>query len=273
MKIGYSINDIVPKAMMESKSPKAKLGYAKHLMECVGKRVVLEGTALVNSTLNRIADNTISKLQSQGQGDAIGFNALVTLSDRLDKLTESIKKQYITEQDPTTKEALSKAFMSYVLFPSATEDKILKKAFTESKVSQGNRLVNFVKSVLMQISSTSKTPILDFKNTVSRLKTDLTRIFSNSNLGALDGYKETLIGTGGLIDTLDSIVDEFVSSEKEINQIMNPSYSRPSGQAFNNANIPDNAISGHQTNHLYEAQASFMEAFAESLSYFSRRKA
>jgi len=271
MKIGYSINDIVPKAMMESKTPNAKLGYNRHLMECVGRRVVLEGTALVNSTLNRIADKTIEKLQSQGSGDAIGFNALSALYDRLGKIRDTIKKQYVAEKDSDTRQALANAYVEYQLFHETEKDKILLKALKESKTAQGNRLITFVKSILMQISSTSKTPILDFKHTVTTLRSNIIRVLNTGSNGALSSYKDALIGSDGLVDTLDSIVDEFIASESEINQIMNPSYTSPSNT--NDANsVPADAFTGHQTNHMYESQVAFMEAFAESLSYFSRKK-
>lgn len=274
----YELSDLIPSAIMESSIPKVKFGYAKYLTECISKRAFLEGSAVAGSTLNRIADKTMGELSRSGAIDPTAFSALVVFSDKVANILNQLTKQYHSETDQEAKQKLAKLIVSHKFLSNPAQDGILKKALAGSKSAEGNRLAKFISLIIQQvIAKKDGHPIEDFKKEITHLREAIEKFYYGEFpfQATIKPYKAHLLGPNSIIDIMDKIADNLVNSEPEISKINAPiihKSTQPVGFKDNVAPGNDPRITNHILSHEYESQMTFMEAFAESLDYFSRRK-
>lgn len=267
-----SLDDLFPKTLLESSITRVKLGYAKHLMECVSHRTFLESSALVASTLGRMADKVLMNLDKEDKGDPIRFNALSTFDDKISQIKNKLY-DIITDKsaDSSDYQYLARLYNNASFLANPSEDGILRKALNDARRSSGNRLANFIRNIIIPISEkNTSSPIEAFKKEVNTLKSEISKFYTSDFpfSATLAPYKEHLLGSeDGLIEILDSISDYLLQNVSDI-QAINANVPKKFSQA-DNLNL-DGILTGHQTNHLYEAECAFMEGLAESLKYFSR---
>jgi hypothetical protein len=249
--------------------PKVKIGYASHLLECISRRTFLEGTQEVGSALNRIADKTISELSRKGAVDKDAFNALIVFEDKIKNILKQLTAQYHNETDPEAKSNIAKIVTSSKFLSDPSQDGILKKALAGAKNAQGNRLVVFISLIIKQIvEKNDNKPIEDFKKEINHLQQAIEKFYYNDFpfQATIKPYKAHLLGPNSIIDIMDKIVDNLVQSESDISNL------RTSGAIFGNGVTPGDVTHNYQTSYKYESQRAFMEAFAESLEYFARKR-
>lgn len=267
-----SLDELFPKKLLESTTNKVKLGYAKHLLECVSNRTFLESSALVASTLGRMADKVLMNLDKEDKGDPIRFNALVSFDNKVSqiksKLYEMITKDSV---DHSSDAHLAKIYNNCAFLANPSEDGALRKALDGAKRSNGHRLANFIRGIILHVAEqNTSSPIEAFKRQVDILKKEIEKFFTSEFpfQKTMAPYKEHLLDPhDGLIEILDSISDYLLKNQSEI-QSINANLPKKFSQA-DNLNL-DGILTGHQTNHLYEAECAFMEGLADSMKYFSR---
>lgn len=268
MRTTFTLDEMMPRAIFESATPKMKLGYPKFLAECVGNRTFLESSALVANTLGRIADKTLMAMEKENSADPVRFNALSTFEDKITRIREDLMEKFKAESDPKAKQHIASLYSKYKFLSNPFTDGILKNALAKAKKSPGHRLATFIKEIIIGVSDKSTTsPIEAFKQEVTHLK-DAIEMFYNPEFpyqATLKGYKDALLGENdGLIEILDTIADNLNKSRNEI-QALNSNVPK-----FTAKDTPSDVFVNHQTNQMLESERVFMEAFAESLSYFSR---
>lgn len=273
----YQLSDIIPSGIMESGMPKVKIGYATYLTECISKRTFLESSNMAGGTLNRIADKTIAELSRSGSVDPSAFSALVVFADKVTNILAQLTKQYHEENDPEAKKKLATLILSHKFLSNPTQDGILKKALAGSRSATGNRLAKFI-SIVIQLVAEKKSghPIEDFKKEITHLREAIEKFYYGEFpfQATIKPYKEHLLGTNSIIDIMDKIADNLVNSESDISKLNSPILHKDTKPVGFKDNVPhgnDPRLTNHIISHKYESQNAFMEAFAESLDYFSRR--
>jgi hypothetical protein len=273
----YQLADIIPSGIMESGMPKVKMGYAKYLTECISKRAFLETSNVASGTLNRIADKTIAELSRSGAVDPSAFSALVVFADKVTNILHQLTKQYHEETDAEAKKKLASLILSHKFLSNPAQDGILKKALAGSKSAPGNRLAKFI-SMVIQLVAEKKSghPIEDFKKEITHLREAIEKFYYGEFpfQATIKPYKTHLLGPNSIIDIMDKIADNLVNSEPDISKLNSPiihKENKPTGFKDNVPHGNDPRLTNHVLSHRYEAQSTFMEAFAESLDYFSRR--
>lgn len=273
----YHMRDIIPSGIMESGMPKVKLGYAKYLTECISRRSFLESSNVTGNTLNRIAEKTLAELSRTGAADPTAFSALVIFEDKVRKILEQLTKQYHAEEDPELKKNLAKMIMSHRFLSNPAQDGILKKAMLGAKSAPGNKLAKFISMVVQQIvEKKSASPIEDFKKEITHLRDAIGKFYYGEFpfQATIKPFKEHLLGPNSIVDIMDNIADNLVNSAPEISKLNAPIIhnSHEPIVSKNGAKIDTHKEIGNQIlNHFHESQMTFMEAFAESLDYFSRK--
>lgn len=275
----YHVKDLISSTIMESGFPKTKLGYPKHLMECITNRTFLESSALNSSTLNRVADKVIAELNRKGSVDPSAFSALVVFEDKVNNILKQLTAQYHNETDAESKKQIAKIVTGYKFLSNPAQDGILKKALAASKSAPGNRLVKFISTIIQLVAEKKDGhPIEDFKAEVTHLRDAISKFYYDGFpfQATIKPYKEHLLGSDSIIEIMDKIADALIEDEPQISTMNKPviSYSDNTRGGFQK-NISTGGHSpiftDHQTNYKYESQQTFMEAFAESLDYFSRK--
>lgn len=193
----FHIGDIMPKALLEAKKPKVKLGYASHLLECISRRTFIEGAEEVGSALNRIADKTINELSRKGSVDKEAFNALVIFEDKIKGIVKQLTVQYHSEKDPAAKEKIAKIVTNSRFLANPTQDGILKKALATAKGVNGNRLVAFISLIIKQIlEKNDSKPIEDFKSEINHLQQAIEKFYYHDFpfQATIKPYKDHLLG-------------------------------------------------------------------------------
>lgn len=273
----YELADMIPVAIMESSMPKVKLGYGSYLTECISRRTFLEASTEAGNTLNRIADKTLAELSRKGSVDPEAFSALLIFSDKVTKILEQLTRQYHDETDPEAKKKLASLILSHKFLSNPAQDGILKKALAEAKRSSGNRLAMFISIIVRQIvDKKSGHPIEDFKKEITHLKEAIEKFYHGEFpfQATIRAYKEHLLGPNSIIDIMDKIADNLVNSGPEIGNISTQIIKHGKEVKGFKDNVPagaDQRFTNHQMSHFHESQSIFMEAFAESLEYFSRK--
>lgn len=275
----YHVGDLFPKTILESGFPKAKLGYPKYLTECVTRRAFLESSALNSSTLNRVADKVMAELNRKGSIDPSAFSALVVFEDKVNNILKQLTEQYHSETDVESKKQIAKIVTGYKFLSNPAQDGILKKALAASKSAPGNRLAKFI-SMIIQLVAEKKDghPIQDFKAETKHLREAISKFYYDGFpfQATIKPYKEYLLGSESIIEIMDKIADALVEDEPQISVMNKPVISHktasPAGfqKGFTTGGHSP-VFTDHQMNYKYESQQAFMEAFAESLDYFSRR--
>lgn len=245
-------------------------GYKSFFLECVNGRMIVE-SIMADSTasaLGNIANKTLTELGKEDKADSMRMNALLAFYNKIQTMSEQIKAQYYEENDENKKMNLYDLLMKYKFLTYPEKDAILKRAMLNSKVAQGNRVATFIQSIIQGVSSKNATsPIAEFKNQVMRLKSEIEKFYNPSYpfQASVKGYEKDLLGPDGLVDILEKIMDQISASTADIEKAINPTKSQYGNKTFQD-------VSGNfQTSHKYEA--AVMEAYAASLSYFSRKKA
>ena len=244
-------------------------GYKSFFLECVNQRVMIE-SIVADSTaeaLGTIAKKTLKELGKEDVGETPRFNALLVFADKIVTMAAQIKNQYFEETDENKKMNLYDLYTRYRFLADPDKDALLKRAMLNAKISQGNRLAVFIQSLINQIAAKNPTsPIAEFKNQIMRLKSEIEKFYHPSFpfQATIKGYKEALLGPEGLVDTLETIMDQISASTADIEKTINAKEA-----TFGSKNFKD--VAGNfQTSHKYES--AVMEAYASSLSYFSRKR-
>ena len=277
----YITRDSIPSTILEASKPKVKMGYAKHLLECVSRRTFLEGSAVTGTILNRIADSTMEELNKKGALDSSAFSALVVFDEKINHLLKQLTQQYHTETDPEAKKNLAHIITSSKFLSNPAQDKILKNALNGSKNAQGNRLATFIRLIIQQIiEKKDVNPIEDFKKEITHLREAIEKFYYNEFpfQATIKPYKEYLLGPNSIVEIMDKIADNLVTNEPNITKLNAPIISRSPNTETKPASVKSDGLTdfsdifgNYQTNYKYESQSAFMEAFAESLEYFSRK--
>lgn len=244
-------------------------GYKSFFMECVNGRVLMESIMADSAAtaLGDIANKTLTELGKEDKADSMRLNALLAFANKITTMAEQIKAQYYEETDENKKMNLYDLFTRYKFLADPEKDAILKRAMLNAKISQGNRVATFVQSIIKDISKKNTiSPIAEFKNQVMRLKSEIEKFYHPSYpfQASIKGYEKDLLGEDGLVGILENIMDQISASTAQIEKLINPKQ-----ETFGNKTFSD--VAGNfQTSHKYES--AIMEAFAQSLSYFSRKR-
>lgn len=276
----YHVGDLISKTILESGFPKTKLGYPKHLMECISRRTFLESSALNSSTLNRVADKIMSELNRKGSLDPHAFNALVVFEDKVNGILKQLTEQYHTETDVESKKQIAKIVTGYKFLSNPSQDGILKKALAGSRSAPGNRLAKFISLIIQQVAEKKDGhPIQDFKAETKHLRDAISKFYYEGFpfQATIKPYKEYLLGSESIIEIMDKIADALIEDEPQISTMNKPVISHSSNTSLGgfkkgvSTGGHEPVFTDHQMNYKYESQQAFMEAVAESLDYFSRR--
>ena len=244
-------------------------GYKSFFLECVNKRMIVE-SIVADSTANAlstIATNTLKELGKEDRTESPRFNALLVFADKITNMAAQIKNQYFEEQDENKKMNLYDLYLRSRFLADPEKDALLKRAMLNAKVSQGNRLAVFIQSLINNIAAKNPTsPIAEFKNQINELKSEIEKFYHPSYpfQATIKGYEKALLGQDGLVDILETIMDHISASTADIEKTINAKEA-----TFGKKNFQD--VAGNfQTSYKYES--AIMEAFANSLSYFSRKR-
>jgi hypothetical protein len=219
----------------------------------------------------------MAELSRSGSADPSAFSALVVFADKVTNILTQLTKQYHEETDPEAKKKLATLILSHKFLSNPAQDGILKKALAGSKSAPGNRLAKFISTVIqLVLEKKSGHPIEDFKKEITHLREAIEKFYYGEFpfQATIKPYKEHLLGPNSIINIMDKIADNLVNSEPEISKLNAPIIHKDTKPVGFKDNVPhgnDPRLTNHILNHKYEAQSTFMEAFAESLDYFSRR--
>lgn len=244
-------------------------GYKKFFLECVNGRVMFESIMADSAAtaLGDIANKTLNELGKEDKADSMRLNALLAFYNKIQTMSEQIKAQYYEESDENKKMNLYDLLLKYKFLADPEKDAVLKRAMLNAKVAQGNRVATFVQSIIRDISKKNAiSPIAEFKTQVLRLKEEIEKFYHPSYpfQASIKGYEKDLLGPDGLVDILENIMDQISASTAQIEKLINPKEA-----TFGNKTFSD--VAGNfQTSYKYES--AILEAFANSLSYFSRKR-
>lgn len=276
MKICYSLDQVIPRAIMESKKPKVKLGYASHLLECVARRVFLEAES--GAMLNRIADSVLAELGKRNSVSQDAFLVLNMFTQAVDGISRQVRGAFATDPSEENKQKMAQlATMRFLANP--VEHAALRKAIGETnKATDGNRVSIFISNLIRAIlEKDSGKPIQEFKKQVDALEKEISRFYNSNTYPYQDSikkFKDKLLGPNSLLSILEKISIDLFDSEGDIDNMasdMGIQHIEPKKITRPTETADSNMFYGHTTNPMYEAQVAFMEAFASSLDYFSRR--
>lgn len=263
-------DEIVPKYITESRtSAIPKLGYGKHLMECINKRTFVESATAVRA-LSTVATDTMNALNRDGKGEAERFNSLVNFDDKITLISEQLKNEVINSKDEVEKKKLFKQYQDGKFLSNPARDKILRSSLNSAKKAQGNRFIAFIQGIIGGVAeSNGGSPIASFKEQVGILHAEIAKFYEPSFpfQASIKGYRDFLLGPDGLLNALTTISDALVDKTDEIDRILNPTTKTQYTRSYTG-----DKTGNYQTDHRFEAQTAFMEAFSTSLSYFSRKK-
>lgn len=274
----YQLYDIIPERVMKSHIPRVKMGYAKFLSECVTSRIFLEAMGNPSETLNRIATQTVNAFNDKNKSDPGFFNALMVFWGKIDNIVNQLKGQYKDETDPEAKKNLANLVTSYRFLTNPEKDLIIKKALMGAKSSSGNRLAEFIRLVVENILKDNKgNPIEEFKKEATNLRDAIEKFYYEGYpfQATIKPYKEMLLGPNSVVGVMDKIADNLVNIEPDIIKMDSGiSHKSHEPKGFSKNVTPGNnpVFFDNRINHKYESQTAFMEAFAQSLKYFSGKK-